>query len=410
MKKLFILSFLAVILIFNSNGYAQDIPVNGTGNDGLKVIEDKMLEFMKKWNVPGGQLTFSRGEYIVYSKAFGYADRDNKTPAQTNNLFRIASSSKPFTAMAILKLVQEGKLKLEDKAFKVLEKLVLSTPIKVADPRIWDITVANLLEHSAGYTWEHGDPQQKFSRIAPIELGKQPPAVPEDIVRYMLGQSLDFTPGEKKVYSNFGYNVLARIIETISGQPYEQYVQQNILVPAGINDMVLAKTRLIDRLPNEVIYYADEKYNGVWSVLYDELLPVNMPYGGDFQLELTDGHGGWLSSAEDMVKFINYIDPTTKGQHLLNAGMLKIMETQSTFPIAPDAKQLQGKGWNVSLDGLNWQHSGAFFGTMSFLMRDGTNGVNWAVVFNYLPMEQLNDFIGELYGIYMDNIKNVIWN
>lgn len=405
MKKFFILIFL----LLYSYSYAQDIPVNGTGTTVLKTIEDSVIALMKKWNIPGGQLAFSRGGEIIYSKGFGYGDKDNKIPAQPNNIFRIASSSKPFTAMAILQLVQEGKLKLDDKAFIILDDIVKTTPIKVADPRIFDITVANLLEHSGGFTWQNGDPQSKFARIAPDALGKLRPAVPEDIVRYMLGQPLDFPPGEKKVYSNFGYNVLARIIEKVSGFPYEQYVQQNILAPAGVNDMVLAKTRFSERLPNEVIYYADDKYNGVWSVLDAEELPVNMPYGGDFQLEVTDGHGGWVSSAEDMVKFVNYIDPTTPGKHLLNSDMLKVMETQSTFPIDPNARFLQGKGWNVTADGLNWNHSGAFYGTSSFVMRDGTNGINWAVVFNYLPMEELTTFFGELYGIYADNIGNVKW-
>lgn len=405
MKKFYILIFL----LFYSYSYAQEIPVTGTGTTVLKAMEDSVIALMKKWNIPGGQLAFSRGGEIIYSKAFGYGDRDNKIPAQPNNLFRIASSSKPFTAMAILQLVQEGKLKLDDKAFVILDDIVKTTPIKVADPRIFDITVANLLEHSGGYSLQNGDPQSKYARIAPDALGKPRPAVPEDIVRYMLGQPLNFPPGEKKVYSNFGFNVLARIIEKVSGLPYEQYVQQNVLAPAGVNDMVLAKTRFSERLPNEVIYYADDIYNGVWSVLDAEELPINMPYGGDFQLELTDGHGGWVSSAEDMVKFVNYIDPTTPGQHLLNADMLKIMQTQSTFPIAPDAKQIQGKGWNVTPDGLNWQHAGAFYGTSSFLMRDGTNGINWAVVFNYLPMQELNAFFSDLFRVYSDNIKDVKW-
>lgn len=400
MKKIYMLIFLFIC----SYSYAQDMPITGTGSPVFKNIEDSVIALMKKWNIPGGQLAFSRGGEIIYSKAFGYGDRDNKIPAQTNNLFRIASSSKPFTAMAILKLVQEGKIALNEKAFVILDPIVKTTPIKVADPRIFDITVANLLEHSAGYTWEHGDPQQKFARIAPDALGKPRPAVPEDIIRYMLGQPLDFPPGEKKVYSNFGYNVLARIIEEVSGMPYELYVQKNVLEPAGITDMVLAKSRLSDKLPSEVIYYADEKYNGVWSVLDAEHFPVNIPYGGDFQLELTDGHGGWLSNAEDMVKFINYIDPSTPGKHLLNDETIKIMETQSTFPISPDAKQLQGKGWNVTPDGKQWIHTGAFFGTSSLLMRDAENGFNWAVVFNYLPMEQLNEFFNELYGIYTRNI------
>lgn len=405
MKKFYILIFL----LFYSYSYAQEIPVTGTGTTVLKAMEDSVIALMKKWNIPGGQLAFSRGGEIIYSKAFGYGDRDNKILAQPNNIFRIASSSKPFTAMAILQLVQEGKLKLDDKAFVILDDIVKTTPIKVTDPRIFDITVANLLEHSGGYSLQNGDPQSKYARIAPDALGKPRPAVPEDIVRYMLGQPLNFPPGEKKVYSNFGFNVLARIIEKVSGLPYEQYVQQNILAPAGVNDMVLAKTRFSERLPNEVIYYADDIYNGVWSVLDAEELPINMPYGGDFQLELTDGHGGWVSSAEDMVKFVNYIDPTTPGQHLLNADMLKIMQTQSTFPIAPDAKQIQGKGWNVTPDGLNWQHAGAFYGTSSFLMRDGTNGVNWAVVFNYLPMQELNAFFSDLLRVYNDNIGNVKW-
>src|SRR5690606_16366204 len=86
-------------------------------------------------------------------------------------------------------------------------------------------------------------------------LGVAPPARQEHIIRYVLGRPLDFDPGERHAYSNFGYCLLGRVIEKITGQPYEQYVRQHVLAPLGISSMCLGQTRLDKRHAGEVKYY-----------------------------------------------------------------------------------------------------------------------------------------------------------
>ncbi len=88
------------------------------------------------------------------------------------------------------------------------------------------------------------------------ELGKQPPASTDDIIRNMLGRPLDFDPGKRHAYSNYGYCLLGRVIETVSGETYEQYVREHVLAPLGIRTMRIGHTKLEDRCENEVRYYA----------------------------------------------------------------------------------------------------------------------------------------------------------
>src|SRR4029078_7729492 len=85
--------------------------------------------------------------------------------------------------------------------------------------------------------------------------GTPAPASAEAIVRFMMGKPLDFTPGSRFAYSNFGYDVLGRIIESVSGKSYEEFVKENILAPAGVTRMQLGRTLYANRLPDEVRYY-----------------------------------------------------------------------------------------------------------------------------------------------------------
>src|SRR5690606_27213462 len=109
-------------------------------------------------------------------------------------------------------------------------------------------------------------------------------------------------PGTQSQYSNFGYCVLGRVIEKISGTTYEDYVQTNILAPLGINTMQLGYNLLANQLPKEVNYY---DYPGAPMAVsvYDNSTSVPWPYGG-FNLEFMDAHGGWVASAEDLLKLV----------------------------------------------------------------------------------------------------------
>src|SRR5262249_30274495 len=157
-------------------------------------------------------------------RGYGQADVENGIAVQPDSTFRIASLSKFITATAVLTLVEQGKLDLDARAFALIPQLT-PLPGAVMDPRLPTITVRQLLQHTGG--WDSslsGDPMFNSTAIA-LAAGTAPPASAETVVRYMLGRPLDFAPGTRYAYSNFGYNVLGRIIERVSGQSYAAFVQ-----------------------------------------------------------------------------------------------------------------------------------------------------------------------------------------
>src|SRR5262249_48619156 len=132
-----------------------------------------------------------------------------------------------------------------------------------------------------------------------------PPAQAQHIIRYMLGQPLDFTPGERYAYSNFGYCVLGRIIEKVSGESYENYVKKHVLAPLGIQTRRLGKTLLAGRARGEVTYHDKGTGPSVFAANLGKQVPL--PYGA-WYLEAMDAHGGWISSAVDLVRFASAFD------------------------------------------------------------------------------------------------------
>lgn len=388
-------AFVLIVLLTAAEARAQaEFPLAGTEVPAMKGIEEQLMAFMKKWNVPGGQLAVAKDGKLAYSRAFGYGDRDNRIPALPSNMFRIASVSKSITAVAVMKLIQDGKIKLDDKALAILNDFAPPGG-QVKDSRWNDITVEMLLEHLGGFSLENGDRQVTYLRKAADAFAAPRPATARQIVEYGMGEMLDFTPGTRYVYSNFGYNILGRVIEKVSGKTYEKYLQEDILSPMGITDMQIAKTRRKDKLPNEAVYYGDQQYEPMWSVLDDAVDQVNFPYGGDYFIEVMDAHGGWLSNALDLVKFVTATDPTTGRPHPLTPKTVENMLARPLFMADPGARHWYGKGWNYDATSDEWNHAGALWGVSSVIVRYG-NGVTVAIVFNYIPIMQLDDFFSEL--------------
>src|ERR1043166_8110560 len=117
-----------------------------------RIADSVVNAFMKKWKIPGGSVAVAREGKIVYSRGFGFVDENKNQTAGTNNLYRIASVSKPVTALAIMKLVEDGKLSLSDKVFGKSALLGNDYYLSVvSDPRIYSITVEQLLEHTSGW-------------------------------------------------------------------------------------------------------------------------------------------------------------------------------------------------------------------------------------------------------------------
>ena len=342
----------------------------------------------------------------MYNRGFGYASIEDEEVVEPDHLFRIASTTKPITAVAILKLVDAGDVTLETPVFPLLA--LVPPPNAPRDARLDTITVRQLLMHAGGWnSAENVDPQYlPWPMMASLVLDAEIPAEAETIVRYMLSQPLDFDPGAVSAYSNFGFNVLGRLIERLSGQPYEQFVLDEVLVPAGITSMRIGGTTLEERLPGEVRYYAPPDLPLRESVFPgDGFVPVGY---GSFYLPSLAAHGGWIASAQDLLKFALAIDGK-RGEALLTQEAVSAMETSERPPSAAagagNADTSLGLSWNSAAqgDGYEWSHAGALEGSnCSWLVRkpDGTTA---AWVFNSLP----EDF-GALFGEFIPAVQETL--
>jgi CubicO group peptidase (beta-lactamase class C family) len=374
----------------NSAGFAQSstakVPTSGRANPQLASFDRLLVGFLHERELPGAALAVARNGRLVYARGYGYAAQETKEPVQPNSLFRIASITKPLTAVAVLQLVERGRLRLDDSVFDVLQ---LKEPAETGvsfDERWRRVTILHLLQHRGG--WDRGksfDPMFRSPTIVE-ELKVKPPAKPQDIIRYMLRQPLQFDPGAKDVYSNFGYCLLGRVIEKVSGQSYEQYVRKEVLAPLGIRDMRLGATLL--RAPGEVKYHVakDAVGRAVMGPNLGKMVP--QPYGA-WCIESMDAHGGWLASASDLVRFAAaFNDP--RGCKILSAKSIALMVARPPGAAGTDGK---GKprdayyacGWMVRPVGergaCNIWHAGSLDGTSTLLV-NRHDGLTWAVLFN----------------------------
>jgi N-acyl-D-amino-acid deacylase len=351
-----------------------------------QAFDHEMEAFMAARKIPGGALAIVKDRRLVYARGYGWADRDAKAAVKADSLFRIASASKPITAVAVLKLMEQGKLDLDAKAFPLLNLQPAVQSFRDPEPRLRDITIRQLLQHTGGWDRDKSfDPMFRPERIAKA-TNTPPPATPVNVIRYMLSQPLDFDPGTRYAYSNFGYCVLGRLIEKVSGATYEQFVQDKILAPIGIKRMRIGASLDGQQAPGEVRYYTSDNTESQ-NVFPVEPQKVPQPYGG-FHLEAMDAHGGWIASAVDLARFAAALhDP----QH---SPLLKTepFATMYAPPPPPVSRTSDGKleptyygcGWMVrpKADGkANYWHAGSLPGTATLLVRRA-DGLSWAVLFN----------------------------
>jgi CubicO group peptidase (beta-lactamase class C family) len=357
-------------------------PFSSEGAPGVAMSEafdGAVNSFMQARKIPGGALAVIKDRRLVYARAYGWADREKKEPVQVDSLFRIASVSKPFTAVAVLKLAAAGRLQLDAPAFDCLQLEPL--PGQKPDPRLPRITARRLLHHTGGWDRDQsGDPMFMSDKIARAN-GEPPPANQRAIIRYMLGQPLDFDPGSRCAYSNFGYCVLGRMIEKMSGRGYAPFVQEEVLAPIGIRRMRPGVSRASGRAEGEVKYYMPAPGPGGGE-------PGAEPYTG-FCLEAMDSHGGWLASAVDLVRFAAALEDPARKSWLAPEARRMLYEP----PAPPVSRQPDGSlqpvyyacGWNVRRvgpnGGANYWHNGSLPGTFTLLVRRH-DGLAWAVLFN----------------------------
>lgn len=278
-------AFVAAALVICAAAAAEP-PMRGGRVPGFEDLERVVDRHMARIGAAAATVAVGRGDALVYARGFGWADRAQSVPVEPDALMRIASVTKPITAAAARRLIAQGRLHADETVLRRLDY-----GVEPADPRWWMITVRHLIDHRAGWdAHERHDPLFRVDAIA-RRLRLERPAQAEDIVRYMLREPLQYTPGTRKVYSNFGYCVLGRVIERASGMRYSEYLHAELLGPFGIEDVFVAQNGV--RAPREVEY----------------------PEGASrFNTETGDSAGGLIASAPALVRFLQryWLDGTPR--------------------------------------------------------------------------------------------------
>jgi CubicO group peptidase (beta-lactamase class C family) len=311
-------------------------------------IETIVRNFMTRFSVPGLSLAITKDGRLVYARGFGQANTATGEAVTTRHLFRIASIAKPITSVAIMRLVELGRLRLSDRVFGPGALLGTTFGELPYQANLDRITVQQLLEHLGG-GWPNDDTDPMFTN-----QGMDANAL---ISWVITNRRLATVPGTGYAYSNFGYCVLGRIIERVTGEPYEQWVRREVLARCGVTGMSLAGNTAADRRPNEVTYYGQGSEN---------------PYG--MNVTRMDAHGGWIATATDLVRFAVRVDGfATKADILTNASV-------QTMTTASARNAGYAKGWAVN-GANNWWHAGSLPGTETILVRT-SGGFCWAILAN----------------------------
>jgi CubicO group peptidase (beta-lactamase class C family) len=311
--------------------------------------------FMEQFSVPGLSIAITRNGRFVYEHQFGMADRQEAQQVLPSSLFRIASVTKPITSVTIFSLIEQGKLNLNDKVFGPSGILGTKYGKPPYQQYVTDITVDHLLTHTCGgWPNDSTDPMFRFNSWDQAKL----------ISWALKNLPLTYPPGQHWAYSNFGYCVLGRVIEQVTGQPYADYVQNTVLAPCGIGDMKIAGNKLGQRASNEVIYVGQYSEN-----------PYNM------NVSRMDSHGGWIATPTDLVRFLNHVTGFADTPGLLKPDTIRIMTVPTpAYPQSSPAKY--ARGWMVRDDGAgNWWHNGSLPGSTTIMVRTST-GLCWAALTN----------------------------
>ncbi len=364
------------------------VSVSGESQPTLSGVERVFIDFMARNKIPGGSLAIACKGRLVYDRGFGFAKLETAkagpVPVVPESRFRIASVSKPFTAVAILQLVRSGKLRLRDRVYELLRPVPLEGQ-QVSD-EFKQVTILHLLQHRGGWSRDASFDPMFRSHLVAAAVGRQGPAEPEDIIRYMAGRKLEFAPGSGYQYSNFGYCLLGRVIEKVSGQSYGDYVKQRILAPLGIESMALGRSAADRRLAGEVRYYGQD-----WRLARSVFAPkqgltVPWPYGG-FYLEAMDSHGAWVAKASDLLRFACDFDDPEHSRLLDKASILTMFKRPPGHAGKPKHGRPRPRfyacGWTIQVNGRvrTQGHGGSLPGTTTKLLRR-SDGIHWVVLFN----------------------------
>lgn len=255
-------------------------------------MDEAIRKFMVEKGIGAVTVAVSKDGKILHDRALGWADADLKIPLQLGVRMRVASMTNPVVQAALKTLITEGKIKADDGVFALLN-LSQYPEAKGCDERWQRVTLQHLLDHKGGWDRDQSGDFTFKDDIAETFKVKNDAMVPEHVVRYGLLQNFDFEPGERYAYCNYGYILLVRVIEKVSGQTFFDYLGETVCKEAGITSFSLSRSDARDRQPGEIWYSYHPEY---------PRKTVPLP----FRTEARDGAGVLACTAADYCRFLEH--------------------------------------------------------------------------------------------------------
>ncbi len=307
-----------------------------------------MRQILARHEVPGAALAITRDGKLIVARGYGWANIEAREPVRPVTRFDLASVSKSITAVTVLKLVEQGRLKLNDRVFEMLGQLH-APPGHEFDERLRRVTIRMLLNRSGGWdrSTPHGDPISYETRAAK-ELHLRLPVNAEELIYFVMGHRLDFDPGTEQKYSNFGYMTLGYIIQRVTNERYTEFVERATLHPMGIENIEMTPLHEPEREPR---YLPDEARRYIVGARR----PLAAGHTGP-----TGAAGGWCASAVSMATFMTAVDGTRTGKPFLDTAIMKQMLARPEPPLeVRENGSWFGLGWDSVHEMRNWPHGNA---------------------------------------------------
>jgi len=310
--------------------------------EGWAFVNEGLRDYMETWAVPGAVLSLSVEGRLVFARGYTW-DAPEVDPVQPDSLFRIASMSKPITSVAIHQLIERGLLSYDTRLVDVLE--LQPIPGLAPDPWLDEVTVDHLLYHTGGWDRDLSYDPMFLDGLIAASLGVDLPISKYDIATYMTGQPMQFQPGARIAYSNYGYCLLGLIIEEITGRDYSEWVAENVFQPIGVGRPRRGHTAIHERAPGEV------RYHGTGG---------EDPYR--WNIENMDAHGGWVLSGPDYSRFLSSVFDDFD-----NSPLLTRQSIENMVEVNNATSEYYGRGWSVlQEDGrMVYGHQGSLPGTLT---------------------------------------------
>ncbi|AKA68153.1 serine hydrolase domain-containing protein [Clostridium scatologenes] len=319
--------------------------------DSIENFADHMFnEQLKKFNVPGAVFTVVKDNKVIFEKGYGYSDLDKKIPVDPKTtVFRAASVSKTFTATAVMQLKEKNKLNLNKDVNKYLKDFKIDN--KYSKP----VTLNNLLTHTAGF-------DEKFIKESQIESYLQEKPLKDDLIS--RPRPIIREPGEIPQYSNYGMSVAGYAVESITGVPFNKYIEDNILKPLNMTNSTFSWNK---KILNNLSQGYDYK-NGV-----NKKIPI---YG-----EVLSPAGGLKTTGDDMAKFMiaHLNHGTYDNTSILNKDTIDDMDKKH-FPLD---KNIPGVCYGLTENYINGVK----------VLSQGGNNYGFNSVLNLIPEDNLGFFI-----------------